>query len=160
MCLVAGGTGDCACGQGTALVVEYRHIVPVFRAKAVQKSHVRMVQVFWQVAFRVSARTVAACAPALAVVALRWQTLCPRSAAEGSRVDQMAGAAGTGLRGDLAPNVARLGRGFPQIVRRIQDLPVLGMASEAECRIDPRGSQQLWGLLVLMDVMTSRAGDK
>ena len=116
-----------------------------------------MIHVFGNAAFRAAARTVAAGAQTLAVVALRRQTLGPRPAAGGSGVHQMTGAAGAGFRRDLTAHVACLGRGFPQIVRRIEDLPTRGMAGEAQSRIGPRGSQQLWVLLVLMDVMTGRA---
>jgi hypothetical protein len=69
----------------------------------------------------------------------------------------MAGAAGAGFRHGFAAHIACLGRGFPQIVSRIQKLPTLRMTSEAECGIRPRDSQQLCTRLVLVDVMTSRA---
>ena len=69
----------------------------------------------------------------------------------------MTGAARTGFRRDLTAHVAYLGPGLPQIVSRIQNLPMLGMTSEAKRRIGPGGAQQLLVLRVLMDVMTGRA---
>ncbi len=157
--LVAGRAGDGTCGRGMAPIVEEGHVIRVLGRKAVQKSHVGMVYMLRQSAFRAAARTVATGTHALAVVALRRQTLGPRPDTGGSRVYQMTRAAGAGFRRDLAAHVVCPRGGLPQVVSRTQDLPTLGMASEAQGGIRPRRSQQLWVLLALMNVMTSRAGN-